>query len=468
MGKKKSIGLPGGPNEFLQDITQYISVEGFKSYSPDKNNPVNIIESGSITMQDVDFPVLGTDNLGNSQMMFPENNYKFPGDMVFEIPMAQMGNIGSFPIKEEKDELVNKLNSETFLNRYIANYKHITGKDIDINEAKNNIKNQIDFTSAGSDSAIVYPYTGSEYEATTYSPYYGDGSGDSTQIKRDNAIASFETRPYQYGDDRKLASDIISKDAYNYPYSIGLQYDKSGNIRTNYGDPLKGLIRHELAHTYNRPDAPLFDDMIDDPTNRVTKDGKERYRTNFGYYNAEGSLLKVYEDLFGKQNFKSFNDHAGMPIEISSAKAETEGRLLDAGIWDYNKEKFGSSQFEKMLNTNERLVPNHSEPQLHLQSMGFSNLKGMINDLKSFDAADDNRKLRSVYDEGYNTSTRAEQDSFYDSWLQDNKRYSFKDGPYGGGSPYENAEYLIKNSRTKKGKKYKKALELVEAKSMLL
>ena len=91
MKNKKSIGLPGGPNEFLKDITQYISVEGYKRYSKDINNPVNIIESGSITMEDVDFPVMGTDNLGNSQMMMPGNNYQFPGDRVFEIPMAQDG-----------------------------------------------------------------------------------------------------------------------------------------------------------------------------------------------------------------------------------------------------------------------------------------------------------------------------------------------------------------------------------------
>ena len=91
MKNKKSIGLPGGPNEFLKDITQYISVEGYKRYSKDINNPVNIIESGSITMEDVDFPVMGTDNLGNSQMMMPGNNYQFPGDSVLEIPMAQDG-----------------------------------------------------------------------------------------------------------------------------------------------------------------------------------------------------------------------------------------------------------------------------------------------------------------------------------------------------------------------------------------
>ncbi len=91
MENKKSIGLPGGPNEFLKEITQHISVEGYKRYSKDVNNPYNIIESGNITMEDVDFPVKGTDNLGNEQIMMPGMNYQFPGDSVLEVPMAQGG-----------------------------------------------------------------------------------------------------------------------------------------------------------------------------------------------------------------------------------------------------------------------------------------------------------------------------------------------------------------------------------------
>ena len=91
MGNKKSIGLPGGPNEYLQDITQFISVDGYRNDSADKTNPVNLIPSGDISMKNVDFPILGTDNLGNSQMMFPENEYQFPGDMVMEVPQAQFG-----------------------------------------------------------------------------------------------------------------------------------------------------------------------------------------------------------------------------------------------------------------------------------------------------------------------------------------------------------------------------------------
>ena len=115
--------------------------------------------------------------------------------------------------------------------------------------------------------------------------------------------------------------------------------------------------------------------------------------------------------------------HAGMPLEISSAKAETEGRLLDEGIWDYNKEKFGSSQFEKMLNTNEKLVPNNSEPQLHFQSMGFSNLKGMINDLKRFDKGDaEHVRLHKLF----LPTLAATQSNYADDVVQSLQRVGFK------------------------------------------
>ena len=84
-------GLPGGPNEYVTHVSGMFSMEGYKRNSPDVNNPYNIIPSGNITMEDVDFPVMGTDNLGNSQAMTPGNDYQFPGDMVFETPMAQAG-----------------------------------------------------------------------------------------------------------------------------------------------------------------------------------------------------------------------------------------------------------------------------------------------------------------------------------------------------------------------------------------
>ena len=66
-----------------------ISTKGYKRNSPDKDNSYNIIPSGDITMEDVDFPVLGIDNKGNKKVMKPGKDYKFPGNIVLEVPMKK-------------------------------------------------------------------------------------------------------------------------------------------------------------------------------------------------------------------------------------------------------------------------------------------------------------------------------------------------------------------------------------------
>ena len=63
------------------------SIDGYKRDSKDVNKPSNLIPSGDITMKGVDFPVMGTDNLGNQQLMQPGLDYQFPGSEVFEQPM---------------------------------------------------------------------------------------------------------------------------------------------------------------------------------------------------------------------------------------------------------------------------------------------------------------------------------------------------------------------------------------------
>lgn len=68
------------------------STEGYKRNSPDVNNPYNIIPSNQITMEGVDFPVMGIDDIGNQQIMYPGNNYTYPGNYVTEFPIKNMGN----------------------------------------------------------------------------------------------------------------------------------------------------------------------------------------------------------------------------------------------------------------------------------------------------------------------------------------------------------------------------------------
>lgn len=46
---------------------------------------------GRITMKGVPYPVLGIDDTGHRQMMYPGQEYQFPGNGVYEIPMAQRG-----------------------------------------------------------------------------------------------------------------------------------------------------------------------------------------------------------------------------------------------------------------------------------------------------------------------------------------------------------------------------------------
>ena len=71
-------------NKPLPGLVTRISTQGYKKNSPDVNNAVNVIPSGNITMKGVEFPVKGTDNLGNTKIMKPGKNYKFPGNTVIE------------------------------------------------------------------------------------------------------------------------------------------------------------------------------------------------------------------------------------------------------------------------------------------------------------------------------------------------------------------------------------------------
>ena len=45
--------------------------------------------NGRITMNQVNYPILGTDEFGNQQMMYPGKEYKFPGKTIREVPQLK-------------------------------------------------------------------------------------------------------------------------------------------------------------------------------------------------------------------------------------------------------------------------------------------------------------------------------------------------------------------------------------------
>ena len=65
-----------------------LSTTGYKKNSPDKDRSYNVIPSGDITMKNVESPILGVDNLGNSIEMQPGKDYSYPGDIVLEFKLG--------------------------------------------------------------------------------------------------------------------------------------------------------------------------------------------------------------------------------------------------------------------------------------------------------------------------------------------------------------------------------------------
>jgi len=73
-----------------------ISKKGKKIVKDDRGqwaHPGEVTEIGSndITMQGVDYPVLGISDTGDTQMMYPDQDYKFDGEKVTEFPMMEKG-----------------------------------------------------------------------------------------------------------------------------------------------------------------------------------------------------------------------------------------------------------------------------------------------------------------------------------------------------------------------------------------
>jgi len=60
-------------------------------YDYPKQEVIVPTQDGRITMDKVGYPILGTDELGNSKMMYPNQEYQFPGKTVHEVPQLRDG-----------------------------------------------------------------------------------------------------------------------------------------------------------------------------------------------------------------------------------------------------------------------------------------------------------------------------------------------------------------------------------------
>ena len=96
-------GLDFKPKNISQDGSE-IPVDSMGYWNPENvGNPV-IIPSNEITMEGVDQPLIGISDTGDTQMMYPGEDYTFDGESVTEYPVAKGGisvnNADAQPIKK--------------------------------------------------------------------------------------------------------------------------------------------------------------------------------------------------------------------------------------------------------------------------------------------------------------------------------------------------------------------------------
>jgi hypothetical protein len=90
-------------------------------------HPGEVTEIGSndITMQGVDYPVLGISDTGDTQMMYPDQDYKFDGEKVTEYPMAQNGKkwLNKYATEPMRQDATRNIKFENSVKNTIAQYR---------------------------------------------------------------------------------------------------------------------------------------------------------------------------------------------------------------------------------------------------------------------------------------------------------------------------------------------------------
>jgi hypothetical protein len=173
---------------------------------------VTEIGSNEITMQGVDYPVLGVSDTGDTQMMYPDQDYKFDGEKVTEYPMAQNGDwlkkYATEPMRQDATrnviprKMTDRERLEAVATSDQAQKKALnTAKEV-IAERKKNIATKGDLNTPGSwyteDKARLFPSSVGgageifdEYiNPATYVGVLADALGESVAARDPKAIAT--------------------------------------------------------------------------------------------------------------------------------------------------------------------------------------------------------------------------------------------------------------------------------------
>jgi hypothetical protein len=279
-------------------------------------------------------------------------------------------------------DLLTKLQTPTFRERYKKNYFNITGENLSDEDLTSRINEQYDFTAAGAPFHITFPYVshspkGYRRRSNPYiNPFQNTGRAEFGSYK------GIYTENFKYGED-DLDINLPEFAQYSFVPQLFKVRDPmvmSDNQVISHDD-WKDTATHEYGHSYNTESSPLFrpagdafntyDKDIKDDQGNIIYEGK--------YHTVPGKKYKAWlTDLFGEEYFdreeNPWGTWAMKPWEISSMRSENEAEMKRLGIWDHTKEKFsGKKHLNKMLKLGFGLPDGASAYQL--QQLGFNNLR---------------------------------------------------------------------------------------------
>ena len=374
-------------------------------------------------------------------------------------------NPNEIDITNEKRQLERKLQSTAFRNRYRENYKLVTGEYPSEEELDARLQQQLAFTSDGPDYSLLYPYVenlndthflGEKMEGSNMerSPIVNpfDESINPLSLGRDASIIAqqhdrgtprdWDGNYFNQGtpgsvlrgnhagelseitgiprwDIERMTDKEVEQMAIDnnfqmphvssYPWMISDSMDSSGN-RSNYAqgdvpDSTNIVSTHELAHTYNTGNSQLWDNVAFG-YDETKFPGSHNNRALLDYNNLDAYKPEKdrtpydnwIKDLLG---YSVSGWHSSQPGEISSAKAETEARMLNAGLWDAAGDTpFSSEDFDNFMNS--EYFQHSSEAKGHLTAMGAMELKKFMKSRNEYQLEQDaynsgDSKFRSEY-----------------------------------------------------------------------
>jgi hypothetical protein len=381
--KTKASAQNGAEMRYYQEGLDFkpksISKNGSKVIKDDRGqwaHPGEITEIGSnqITMQGVPYPVMGVSDTGDTQMMYPNQEYQYDGNSVTEYPMMQDGGVIDSIVSAGKG-VVNY-----FDNLIKTGIDKLSSYDDPKPTTSHTYKKQPDFSN-----------TPDVFDEIIRSGQYGgeawtnfdkkSKSNDKTDYTSDKNRIKLNTGRFKGANVSSKLIDDLAAAAKRNNIPVGQLLTLAGrestfgedqSIRTNLGD-MRGQRGYtsawDVAQDYQPYDANRFlaDNKV--PGIEVIKNsagwGYDIVDVNATkeYVNSHPELLKKYKDKLAKTPSLGNKNYFDLSAEFLKKK----------GVKGYNP---GDPNYEKMFNQDYDTLKQDKALMSYLKKKGYKYEQG--------------------------------------------------------------------------------------------